>query len=819
MTRHTSSPAWLAGASLVALISPPAQAQEIRLAAATALPAPAAAAPVPASEPAPEPVSADAAAPSGGEIVVTARRREERAQDVPIALSVISERTLAASGDYTLGQVQQLVPSLFVSGGNARNTNINIRGLGSNAITNDGLENGVGFYVDDVYYGRVGQSQFDLVDLDRIEVLRGPQGTLFGKNTTAGAISVTTRAPSFDWQFSGEGSLGDYNYHQVRGSFSGPIATDLAAFRLSIADTHRDGFIHNLHNDRWGQDYDNFTARGQVLVTPAPGVTIRLIGDYSRQRQYASLNSLVGFFGTYTNGTVIKNSFLDRVARFGYVPVFDPFARTTDVDADVHANMESYGLSGRVDWSLGGVTLTSISAYRWWDWYPSNDSDNTPLQVGELKGTGTINHQRQFSEELRLSSNGDNKVDWVAGLYYFYQQIKGYGFYGFAKDAALFNYPTSDPHVTDVALNGFESDSWLIPTTKSYAAFGQATWKITDRLKLTGGLRFTHEDKNGLFDEFTVAGQDLSLLSPADRATAQALRDTLYPAVDYTVSLSNDSLSGMANLSYQLAHDVQVYATFSRGAKSGGLSLGVLPAGVSAAVRPETVNAYELGFKSQFWNRRVTLNLAAYWDDVTDYQAAITQQVGQTNASIRYIANIPSVRSRGIEGDLTIAPSPWLSFTASAAYNDATYRDYKNAPLSPEQSYTRPNPPLASDPPYQDLSGQPLAGAPKFTYTLGADASRPLGHEIELYGHADYAHRSSYFSSATNSIYSLIPAYGILNARLGLRLANDRWDISVWAKNLTDTHYYTSLGGANTGLITGLLGDPRTFGATLRVKF
>ena len=748
---------------------------------------------------------------NAGDVVVTARRREERAQDVPIALSVVSGEQLARTGDYTLSQVQQLVPSLLVSGSNARNTNINIRGLGSNAIANDGLETGVGFYVDDVYYGRVGQTQFDLVDLDQIEVLRGPQGTLFGKNTTAGAINITSKLPSFTPGFYGQADGGDYGYYQARGSFTGPLIGDAVAFRLSLADTHRDGFLRNLYDGSDPANYQNFSARGQLLVKPAGDLTVRLIADYSKQKQHATINSLVGFFPTFTNGVAISNNFLQRAARFGFTPVFDPFARTVNADAPFQANMASYGFSGRVDWSRGGITLTSITAYRWWDWYPLNDQDATPLPI-QTRG-GTSNNQRQFSEEVRLASNGRRALDWVVGLYYFYQQVKGLGDYAFGPAAALWNYPATNQTVTNVALNGFESESYLIPTTHSYAAFGQATWNATDRLKLTGGLRFTHETKFGLFDQFTVAGQSLSQLTAAQQVTAQALRNTLYPEVSYTAGLSNDNLSGLANLSYELGHDVLAYATYSRGAKSGGLSLGVLPTGVSAAVRPEKVDSYEVGLKSQFLERKVTLNLAGFWEQVADYQAAITQQVGQTTAFIRYIANIPSVRSRGVEGDVAIAPSRWVSLSASGAYTDAVYRRYPNAPLSPEQSSAG----LAA--PQQDLSGRPLANSPKFSFTLGADLAQPLTGRWSLYEHGDYSHRSSFYTSATDSIYSLIPAYGLLNARVGVRSEDGHWDVSVWARNLTDQEYYTTLGAANTGLISGLLGDPRTFGGTVRFRF
>lgn len=795
MILHRSARAWLAGACLAALASGPAHAQLIEASQAGPYDA------------APEEESAGKDDSDGGDILVTARRREERAQDVPIALSVVGGDALEQAGNSTLTQIQQLTPSVVVSGGNARNTYINIRGLGSNANNNDGLEIGVGFYVDDVYFGRVGQSQFDLVDLDRVEVLRGPQGTLFGKNTTAGALSITSRAPSFTPEFVGEASLGEDGYHQVRSSFSGPLIGDRVAVRLSIADTHRDGLTTNIFNGRRVNDYDNFTVRGQLLIEPTDAVSIRLIGDYAKQTSESVARSQVGYF-SYDNGAVIPNNFTIRAARAGYTPLVpSPWSREVDLNAQFQANMEGYGASGKIDWDLGGASLTSITAYRWWDWYPLNDQDSTPLTIN-IRG-GTTNLQRQFSQELRLASNGERRLDYVVGLYYFWQVINGLGQYATGPDYAVWNKPNANRTLANYAYTGFQSDSIIEPITKSYAAFGQSTWKATDALSITAGLRFTHESKTGIFDQRTVAGNDLSVLSTADRAAAQALRDEIYPEVFYETGLEDDSVSGLINLSYRVAPDILAYASYSRGSKSGGLSLGTLPAGISPVVRPEKVDTWEVGLKSQFWDRRVTVNAAAYWTEIGDYQTAISEQIGSTTSSRRYIANIPSVRSRGFDVDLSVAPTSNIRFSASAAYNEAIYVEYTNAPQAPERRYLGE---------IQDLSGAPLANAPKFSYSLTADASQPIGSG-EVYTRLDYSHRSSFYSDPTNSRHTLIPAYGLLNARIGFRPQDERWDIAVWARNLAGEKYYTSLGASNQGVISALIGDPQTFGATLRVKF
>jgi iron complex outermembrane receptor protein len=789
-----SAPAWLAGACLAALISSAAWAQPVPDEAETPAEA--------------EPGEGD------DDIVVTARRREERAQDVPIALTAVSGETIERTGSTNLLQIADLTPSLVIRNNNARNTFVNIRGLGSNAAQNDGLEVGVGFYVDDVFYGRIGASQFDLIDLERVEVLRGPQGTLFGKNTTAGAINIATRVPEFDFGFQGEATLGENGYHQVRGSLTGPLADGLAAFRITASDTHRNGSLVNRFDGRRINDYDNFNVRGQLLLTPAPSFTIRLIADWSKQTAYSRISSLAGVFTRYANGAVLTNNHFDRAIRGGYAyryDINDPFARIVDVNGPVQADMEGYGVSAKADWDLGGATLSAITAWRGWDWLPENDVDDTPLRV--MLRSGTDNHQRQFSQELRLASNGERALDYVVGLYYFWQVVDGLGHYQPGPDYAVWNNHNAPRALANYAYDGFLSYSVIRPVTKSYAAFGQASWHLTETLSLTGGLRFTHEKKTGLFDQYTAAGNDLSVLSPADRATAQALRDAIYPEVRYTTGLKDDALTGQITLSWKAAPDLLTYATYSRGSKSGGLSLGNLPAGISPIVDSESVDSWELGLKSQFLDRKATFNAAAYWIEVKNYQAAISEQIGTTSSFVRYISNIPGVRSRGVEADLTVAPSRWVRFAASASYNDAVYKDYTNAQVAPEnRNLTQ----------VQDLSGLQLANAPKFIYHFSADLAQPvalLSSEDEIYTRIDWTHRSSNDTSSSNSIYTRIDPYGIANARIGFRLDDQRFDLSLWVTNLFDKQYWLALGASNQGLISGSIGDPRTFGGTFRARF
>ena len=752
---------------------------------------------------------------AGGEaIVVTARRREESAQDVPIALSVVSSETLEQTGNYTLGQVQQLVPSLQVFSFNPRNTNINIRGLGSNvALTNDGLENGVGFYVDNVYYGRVGLSQFDLVDLAQIEVLRGPQGTLFGKNTTSGAINITSRPPSFDPEFTGEASVGDYGYYQIRASASGALIDDIVAVRLSGALTDRRGFLYNVTQSERAQDYYNASIRGQLLIKPTEDIEIKIIGDFSRQKQNHVLNVLANYVGTYENGVTVPNNFAARAARFpGYaVRPIDAFARIGEADGHYQSNMDGYGVSGQLDWDFGAATLTSISAYRWWDWNPANDGDSTALPI--VTKAQQVNRQRQFSQEIRLASNGSNTIDYVVGAYYFWQVVRGFGATAYGPAAALWNLPTANQVVANAALNGFEANSISTPTTKSFAVFGQADWNISDQFIVTAGLRYTHEKKAGSFSQFHVAGADLSTLLPAQSAAALAIRNQFNPVTSYSTQFTDNSLSGLLTLTWKFAPSALGYATYSRGNKSGGLNLSSLPAGVDPNVAPEKVDAFELGLKSQFLDNRLTFNIAAFQTTISDYQTAITEVVANSVNFRQYIANIPKVRSRGIEADFVAAPAEGIAFNASIAYADTVFRDYQNAPQAVERLNISG---------IQDLTGKQLSGVPKFTYTLGADIFSPVGslrgRDIEVYSHADYSHRSTFNTSASNSRLAQVPGYGLANVRAGLRTSDGLLDLSVWAKNLFDKNYFQTLSPTNTGLVTALIGEPRTIGVTLRTK-
>ncbi|HJS11481.1 TonB-dependent receptor, partial [Sphingopyxis sp.] len=344
----------------------------------------------------------------GGEIIVTARRRQETAQDVPIAISVVDGEQIDNTGSFNVGRLTQLAPTLQFYSSNPRNTAVNIRGIGAPfGLTNDGIEQGVGIYVDDVYYSRVASSTFDFLDVAQIEVLRGPQGTLYGKNTTAGAINITTNQPTFDFEGKAEVSIGNFNFKQAKAAISGPLSDKLAA-RIAVSLTSRRGTIYNVTSDRWTQSQDNIGIRGQLLWQPNDDLSVTLSGDWNRQDAVCCSSV---FVRTGATQRPLSRQYAALAAAQGYaVPSTNPYDRLTDLDANLNAGNEIGGAALRVKWDIGPGTLTSVTAWRYWDWQPENDRDFTGLPI--VTKSQNPSQQDQYTQELRYNYTGD-RFDFV----------------------------------------------------------------------------------------------------------------------------------------------------------------------------------------------------------------------------------------------------------------------------------------------------------------------------------------------------------------------------------------------------------------------
>ncbi len=741
--------------------------------------------------------AAEEEAASGDEIVVTARHRDERAQDIPVALSVVGGDLLTRTNTTSVADLSKLAPSLSFQGYNPRNTNLNIRGLGNNiAIASDGLDPGVGFYIDGVYYNRPGTAAFDLIDIERIEVLRGPQGTLYGKNTTAGAISVTTAKPKFKSEVNAEMTVGNLGFLQGKAAINLPLVEDQLAVRLSGSVTSRDGTLTNQFTGKKQNNRNSYLLRGQVLFTPSSTVSVRLIGDYAKQDQDCCAQVLAGIVAP-ANGKNFRNI----AALFGYTPVIDPFARVTVNDRPISISNESGGVSAQIDFELPGATITSISAWRFWNWNPVNDLDFTPLSA--FAAADNIDKQDQYSQELRIASSGSHKVDYVAGLFLYDETIDQHLTVSYGSAATQLLVSQALPAFI---LNGVSKVDTNRYRTTSLAAYGQATIHLTDSLSLTGGLRYSHDNKRGHYSG--VASGGLPLAGPL--AAFAPLRAAFATSGSFDVQSKVGKVSGAANLSYRANNNVLVYANYSRGNRSGGLNLTQLASGISPVVAPESIDAYEVGIKTSLLDNRVTFNVAGYLQNDRNYQANVADP---TRVAVVFLSNVPKVRSKGIEIDMQGRLSDNLSVYGALAYTDAKIVDYPASACPLELTNLNTC----------DLSGYPIAGIPKWSASFGGEVKQPVtvfDAPSEAYLGFDYSYRSEVNNGGYSAATLLEPLH-LVNARLGIRALNRRMDASLWVKNLFDKQYFSDIavGAGNTGLLTAQLGDPRTYGVTLRFHF
>ncbi|MEJ5978933.1 TonB-dependent receptor [Novosphingobium sp. PS1R-30] len=740
---------------------------------------------------------------------------------MPIAITALPGEQISQQGAFNLKQVVQQLPSLNIQGFSGRNQTITIRGIGTNSGgTNDGLEQGVGIYVDGVYRPRTGSVITDLVDIESIQLLRGPQGTLFGKNTVAGAIDIRTREPIFATEVRGEATYGNRDYFRGNLSLNAAL-NDHLAFRATYQRTTRGGIIRNTRYNQDWDNLDNHSARFDLLWKPDDRFKLRFIADYSIQKGDVGFQSIGNVLPTVLgNGTEVRG-FYRRAADVGYVPgSVDPFDRQTDIDSSQYDEMPSYGFQARADWDAGPFTLTSITAYRNWKWVPNYDGDQFGANI--VVNSVVETDQQQFSQELRLASPGGATIDYTAGLYYFWQEADDASRQVYGRDAVGWlvtgNTPTAVPNritsgvgaglvLPANALTGLEAYAHVVPATKSYAAYGQATWNLSQVLHLTGGLRYTYESKTGLYDA-SLRGNAAPIESfpAALQAAIAARRDSLAPTSSYTAKRKVDNVSGTFVLAYDVTDAVHTYASYSRGYKSPGINLVRQQPGIDIFVRPEKVDAFELGLKSRLFDGAAEFNLALFWTEVDNYQANFVNRAVTPNVS--YIANVGGLRSRGVEIDARATPTEGLTLTFAGTFNDATYQNYTNAPAQYLNSY------LA----VVDLSGQRAAGTPKWSLSGSAEYVRTVG-SAEFYVGADASYRSTFNATVNLDPFAQIPGYALFGAHLGLRDPDGRWDVSLWARNLFDKDFLnTASVSGEYGVTLVSLGEPRLFGVTLRTR-
>ena len=490
------------------------------------------------------------------EVFVTARRRKENMQEIPIAMTVMVGAYVENSGAFNVSRLKEVIPTVQFYSSNQRNTALNIRGLGTTfGLTNDGIDPGVGFYVDGVYYARSAATTLDFIDVESIEVLRGPQGTLYGKNTTAGAFNITTRKPTFTPIGRFELSYGNYGYFQAKSSISGPLGKKLAG-RLSLTGTQRDGTIYNVAKDEYINDLNNLGARGQLLYIPSKRTEITFAADISRQRPNGYGQVFAGVAPTMREEF---RQFEQIIADLNYdLPSREPFDRIVDHDTPWRGLQDFGGSSLNFDIKIGKGTLTSTSAWRYWKWGPSNDRDFTGLQAIALSQAPSIHHQ--WSQEVRYAGNISPRISGVVGVFALGQKLDPNDAH--TEEAGMdqwrFSQRTTSPlWETPGLLDGYGIKSYPRLRTFSGAFFGQIDWAATERLHLLTGLRINYDEKNVDFKRVTYGGLETSDLALI------AIKNSVYSDQEFEAQIDTVNVSGQITLSYKVGKRINSYVTFA----------------------------------------------------------------------------------------------------------------------------------------------------------------------------------------------------------------------------------------------------------------
>jgi iron complex outermembrane recepter protein len=710
---------------------------------------------------------AQAAGATLEEIVVTAQRREENLQDVPISIIALTGAMLEETGIRDPRDLQTFVPGMQFQSGTAETTTIIfLRGVGIGDF-NANTVGAVGVYSDEVYLGANSGKLFNAFDGDGIEVLRGPQGTLYGRNTTGGAIKFASRKPTD--QLSSNVSLlyGNYNDIRLEGGIGGPVVDDKLNVRVSGLYENRDGTTKNRVTGNKVNDIDMWAARAIVDFTPTDSSLLRLIvhggqnNGGARQFQHRGQNPVDGV----------------SYDAFGYADV-DHNVLAGDYDIQGKENVDVFGASllGRLQ--LDGVTLTSITAYEQVDRKTLEDTDASPNNVL----TGVYEDKpRQWTEELRAQSSGSGPLTWIAGGFYFHDDLSTNSSYDVLRDLRPYFVTPENPTGFDPANNVYFARYPYTQTTESWALFGQADYRFSDKVTLTAGLRYTedkiHLDYSSYFDE-----------SPY----------FIVPVLDVNESKSFSDLSGRLALSYKMSEDTLLYASFSTGYNSGGFAgFAAIDPVQLKPFDPEHLYAYEVGFKSEMMDRRVRLNASAFYYDYQDLQVFIYDL--STGIPIQRKLNAGSGSIYGMEAELTIKPTAQFDAFLGLSLLSSEYHNFTDG--------------LGND-----YSGNDLVNAPGTAITAGMTYTQPLGSSGALSALVYGSYQSQiYFTPANEKLYGQ-GSVTLLNARLTWTPASEAFEVALWGKNLTDEEWVNFIAPVIT-MDQLNYSDPRTYGVEFRYHF
>ena len=786
------------------------------------------------------------------ELVVTAQKREQRLEDVPAAVTVLNAAQLQRAGARSVTDIALLTPGLnAATGGSESTTVVRIRGIGTSA-DNPGLEDAVGIYIDGVYRPRNGVGFNNLGELAEVEVLKGPQGTLFGKNTVAGVVQITTKRPDFQFGGQAEANVQNYNGWGVSASVTGPLVGDVLAGRLFVADTQRGGYakVITASGARLPNDYSErlSTIRGQVLYRPSDTFDVNFIGDYSHRND----NCCQADF--YKTG-------LPAVLLNGLVPgaVLSPVSsdNTTAVaNFGSHERIDDWGVSAQANWTtpwLEGAKMVSITAYR--DWRDATDTDVDFIGADLIRAVGGTQQFKQFSEELRYSGDA-GRLAWQVGAFYSHETLDVVSPLQWGADIGPYVGVLTRGAASSLKGGGFPVGEGLTDayhqTEQSLAIYTQDDFRLTDRLTLTAGIRYTSEhkalaafynntDTSGACGHFEAVAASLN--APLVKSGLGGLlgivciANPAFQNLHTHQAFTEGSVTGTLKATYKLTPDKMVYASYSRGNLVGGFNLAEVTTAFNgapnASLTPdpdtrfpaENVDAYELGSKIWLANHRFLVTAEVFYQEYKDFQL-------NAFTGTQFVeATIPRARTAGVEADGYWKVSSDLTLNGGLTYADTTYPDDTqnraalgdNTPGSPYYQLTD----------LFRLPGSHLSFAPVWSLVAGAEYQHELSNGLLWTSSFDVKYQSTYNTGSDHDPVKTQPGFAIANARIGLGSADKRWTVELWAKNLFNQHYAQAIfNGFGQTLSAGqpsinpasndylyFQGEPRFYGVALRIKY
>ncbi len=694
-------------------------------------------------------------------VTVTATRREASLQQVPVAVSVVDGEQLERENRNSVASIVQQVPSLnFRTGASNKDTSLFIRGVGT-ISTSPGVEPTVATVIDGVVFGRPGQSTLDLLDIERLEVLRGPQGTLFGKNASAGVLNITTRTPTEETHGFVEQSYYSGNESRTRFGIGGSLVPNTLKGSITTLFGSYDGNVDNKANGQEVNGYNRKGVRGKLVFTPNDDLSLTLAADYLKSRDDAP------------NGVVSKSllpAFSNALA-----PVrADSDNRDIVSDYRSHVDDTNKGLSAQLDWNLGDYTLTSITAWRGWDNTQWQDGDRLATISAAFPGIedkGELEYN-QYSQELRLASPKGQFLEYVGGLFYMH-----------GKDEETYRRTLRTTTATQQGIADYST------TNDSYALFGESTLNFTERFRGIAGLRWTHDDLE--YDHRRVS-------------TSATAVNGIQPGTSSSGSVDEDGWSGRLGVQYDLTDDITSYLTYSRGYKGPAYNVffNMQPRDTEA-LKPETSNSWEAGLKASLWGNRLTTNLAVFHTEYDNYQANFFDSVaGQV---VTRLINAGSVKSEGAELDFALQATSQLKFSGAVAYTKARIDEFA-CPAGAAASC--------------NVNGKPLPYSPDWKSYVRADYSIPLDNGLDIELGTDFSWQSKVQYDISQNANTVQGAYGIWNASVALADYNEGWRVALLAKNLADKSYSPLLATGGNYIYRAVpRDDERYFGIQLRKDF